>query len=704
DQEKLQIMVPDSVCVAKGEKKPLIKNIVGVFDYNVKPVATVEGIHAEVVTPMNGESYTVLGKKIGTTNGKVTYQSGTISVPIEVTGIDENIPVETGKGNSEFINDADGNGFIAGETIDILRENKELWQVYPEMKKVMSDVSKYVAGDVYEPGFGNGANYKHIINGKNELWDGEKKIADHVVASDYHYALTSEGELKDLYNTKGHSETNVKDWGRKRSATNHIEYAGTYLLKQDGTLWYRDDVKQEEPINEFVQMDSDVKQLGKISSVRGITVEGYLKNTGVFVIEGKESFAGVQEVTNAGVMAADGFYLWDANQTTFVRVCDFNVKSSFCKGRSTDSYDWGLVDTKDQLWRVTIGGAEITESVKLISDQYSRPAHLHYQGPFFIGMDGKCYDRDGKVFEIDQTKEEYYIGNDQMLCHYGVPILSNVVRTIRLQTFTGTGIKEAKMAIRTDGTVWNVEGIPTLVTNFMIPGVEIPKEKVEAAVQTITTAPSGSEVPVVMEGATEAPKAILEAAKGKDVTVALNMGGYTWEINGKNITAAALQNINLEVKQGTDNIPQSVITETAGTKPVKQLSLTHEGEFGFTATLTVNVGVEYAGQNGTLYYYHGGTLEYVGTQKIDAEGNIQEQFSHASDYAVVIGDMQMLGDVTNDGNINLADLMKVLQSVSGKLILTKEETIAADVNRDIVINLKDLMKILQYVSGKIDVL
>ena len=41
-------------------------------------------------------------------------------------------------------------------------------------------------------------------------------------------------------------------------------------------------------------------------------------------------------------------------------------------------------------------------------------------------------------------------------------------------------------------------------------------------------------------------------------------------------------------------------SKLAGDNPTQQLSLTHEGDFGFTATLTMNAGAEYAGKNGNL--------------------------------------------------------------------------------------------------------
>lgn len=40
-----------------------------------------------------------------------------------------------------------------------------------------------------------------------------------------------------------------------------------------------------------------------------------------------------------------------------------------------------------------------------------------------------------------------------------------------------------------------------------------------------------------------------------------------------------------------------------GKNPTCQLSLTHNGPFGFKADLTVNVGAKYNGKFGNLYFY-----------------------------------------------------------------------------------------------------
>lgn len=130
-----------------------------------------------------------------------------------------------------------------------------------------------------------------------------------------------------------------------------------------------------------------------------------------------------------------------------------------------------------------------------------------------------------------------------------------------------------------------------------------------------------------MNNATVVPKEILEAAHGKDIEVVLEMDGYTWTINGKDIMDKNLTDINLEVTRNTNYIPSGVVSQLAGSNPVEQISMIHNGNFGFTTSLTLNVGSQYAGQDGNLYYYDSdGKMVFMNARIIDAEGNVSLSF------------------------------------------------------------------------------
>lgn len=141
------------------------------------------------------------------------------------------------------------------------------------------------------------------------------------------------------------------------------------------------------------------------------------------------------------------------------------------------------------------------------------------------------------------------------------------------------------------------------------------------------------------ETATVVPATLLEEAKGKDVTIVLDMGGYTWEINGMDIHAPSLKDINLEVTLDTNAVAPAVVNTVANGAPTRQISLTHNGDFGFKGKLSINVGDQYAGQFGNLYYYDSNEkLVFQNAGIIDGDGNVSLEFAHASDYVVVVSE------------------------------------------------------------------
>ena len=175
------------------------------------------------------------------------------------------------------------------------------------------------------------------------------------------------------------------------------------------------------------------------------------------------------------------------------------------------------------------------------------------------------------------------------------------------------------------------------------PVVEIKDAVVKEKVDEIQKAEEGKEVVIEMKQdngkvATVVPVEILDAVKGKDVDVVLDMGEYSWTINGKDVKDGA-KDINLEVALDTKAVDEAVVKELAGTDTARQISLTHDGEFNFKATLTINVGKDFVGKFGNLYYHEGeGKLTFVSAAKVDENGDVSLDFNHASDYVVVLGD------------------------------------------------------------------
>ena len=71
--------------------------------------------------------------------------------------------------------------------------------------------------------------------------------------------------------------------------------------------------------------------------------------------------------------------------------------------------------------------------------------------------------------------------------------------------------------------------------------------------------------------------------------------GIIWSVNGKSITTDKADDIDFSVKTGTNAIPVDIVNNITGERYSILLSLSHEGEFGFTAILSINLGKDNAG-------------------------------------------------------------------------------------------------------------
>ena len=181
-------------------------------------------------------------------------------------------------------------------------------------------------------------------------------------------------------------------------------------------------------------------------------------------------------------------------------------------------------------------------------------------------------------------------------------------------------------------------------------GGQLTEEEIDKIIEDIEQSGSGETLHVDMKKATVVPKEVLEAIKGKEVNVVLDMGVYSWTIGGNEVVASDLKDIDLEVIVDTDGIPPSIVDGLAEGKPATQITLVHDGEFGFRADLTVNLGRENSGCKGNLYYYDSaGKLIFMDAGEIREDGNISLSFSHASEYVVVI-DKTLLDDEEEDNS------------------------------------------------------
>lgn len=149
----------------------------------------------------------------------------------------------------------------------------------------------------------------------------------------------------------------------------------------------------------------------------------------------------------------------------------------------------------------------------------------------------------------------------------------------------------------------------------------------------------GSIIHIDMNGAVEVPGDIFDRVKGRDITMTFDMGdGILWSVDGESILADQTEDIDFSVKTNTNGIPAVVLNRVTGECYGIRVQLAHEGEFGFTAVLSINLGSERAGMYANLFYYNQAAdgLEFMAADEIAEDGTAEFSFIHASDYAIVI--------------------------------------------------------------------
>lgn len=168
---------------------------------------------------------------------------------------------------------------------------------------------------------------------------------------------------------------------------------------------------------------------------------------------------------------------------------------------------------------------------------------------------------------------------------------------------------------------------------------ETGKEGWEVIKAEVDKTKAGDTVTVEMNGSAVVPGNVLDEIKGKDADIVFDMGGgITWSVNGQSITSDKIGDIDFSVTIGTTTIPTDVINNVTGERQSKQISLAYDGEFGFTAVLSINMEASNAGMYANLYYYNEktGELEFICADKIAEDGTAELTFTHASDYVIAI--------------------------------------------------------------------
>ena len=160
--------------------------------------------------------------------------------------------------------------------------------------------------------------------------------------------------------------------------------------------------------------------------------------------------------------------------------------------------------------------------------------------------------------------------------------------------------------------------------------------------EEIADADKGDTITIDMGDETEVPGEIFEEVAGKDVTVEFELeDGISWAVNGQDVPEdIRFADLDLGVDLGTSGISVDVINTVTGELGSVQITLAHDGEFGFALTLTAPLGRENAGYWANLYHYDeaGETLNFETGAQVASDGTASLRMTHASQYAIVIDD------------------------------------------------------------------
>ncbi len=202
-------------------------------------------------------------------------------------------------------------------------------------------------------------------------------------------------------------------------------------------------------------------------------------------------------------------------------------------------------------------------------------------------------------------------------------------------------------------------------------------DAIQAEAEKAMEAPGGGKtVAVDMNGTSIVPGSILSGICGRDVAMEFDLGGgIAWTVNGTDIKAETVTDIDLSVTAHTGGIPQDVLECAADGLSHLELRLAHDGAFGFSAVLTFavrdgstagsvaivdadsgNTGgtansggtgstKDYTGMYANLFYYNPALrgLEFISAGRIGEGGLVSLPFHHASDYTVILSVTPMGG-------------------------------------------------------------
>ena len=385
----------------------------------------------------------IVAKEDGKSRIRLSCENQSVDISVVVTGIDAD--QEIGNASDSIVKTAAGDS--------ILTNNNELWQLYPEKKKIKDHVERYVSGWVY--GNGETVQYAHYLDSEGVLYsDVDKKLADNIAEIGGRYALDKNGALIDIYNTERTTFNDVSAW-TEYMRTWPQKTTITYILKNDNTLWSKEEVEKDAAQNEFKKVADHVEMIND---------SGYILEGGGYI-----SFYNNSKIENAVTFPQGG------NYAKYYTGIDGHT---YLNADNRSIEDLGEVRIKDTLLKYDTNYTDyyfyLTENGELYKyDRFLKTSTLVAKGVsglvnngffdelIYIDEQGFYRRADGTYgTESNPIKTTFYgyvlknigVAGDYNLTKNDVLILTHVRELLKLDN--------AVLALRTDGTIWDITKVP----------------------------------------------------------------------------------------------------------------------------------------------------------------------------------------------------------------------------------------------------
>ena len=415
DETRWEFAAFDDMVCEKGGKSVKLPRVNGVLGTEPEEIVVEELDNQGVIDLwQNGmENPYFYSVNTGTAVLRVTWRGFSKEFTVTVEGMDSDQPLDSEYSMPIQMGTVEADDGSYGFA---LKENGELWELYPELKLMDEGVAKLVD--------------KFVIKEDGSVYafhEQDQILATNVADMAYDYGY---GDIKKFM-----------------------------VLTEDGKLWLM------EENGELSLLDTDVKQITNFL--------GYLKNTGeLFEYDGNLKDQNVEYLNDDGYYTSDEGFIASGNPA-FGDPGDLRVKKYRYMYHSADwTMDYDLAITEDnEVWALVYrkGDEDCSERIKLGDNC----ADIAYSGDQWdwVDTEGNYYKWNEKIIpsednmisiplDIEYTGNFYdlYVKgdqNDNYLVRNYAEILNGVKNVI--------AVDGNAFALRNDGSIWDVTGTPVKI-------------------------------------------------------------------------------------------------------------------------------------------------------------------------------------------------------------------------------------------------